>query len=61
MPRTTVFGWYDDNVFGALERVNDHVLEPSPYEPRQRYWRIMAKRAVLCAGRRGAADRVRRQ
>src|SRR5947207_9165083 len=33
MPRTTVFGWYDDNIFGAVERVNDHVLAPSPYEP----------------------------
>jgi methylglutamate dehydrogenase subunit C len=50
MPRTTAFGAYDGNVFGALERVNDHVLEPSPYEPRNRYWKIMAKRAVLAAG-----------
>jgi hypothetical protein len=30
--------------------VNDHVLEPSPYEPRQRYWRILAKRAVMATG-----------
>src|SRR5262245_2369202 len=50
MPRTTAFGAYDGNVFGALERVSDHVLEPSPYEPRQRYWKIMARRAVLAAG-----------
>ena len=50
MSRTTIFGWYDGNVFGAVERVNDHVLEPSPHEPRQRYWRIFAKRAVLAAG-----------
>ena len=50
MPRATIFGWYDDNIFGAVERVNDHVLEPSPYEPRQRYWRIMAKRAVMATG-----------
>ncbi|MGA7268111.1 MAG: 2Fe-2S iron-sulfur cluster-binding protein, partial [Aestuariivirga sp.] len=50
MPRTTVFGWYDDNIFGAVERVNDHVAAPSPYEPRQRYWRIIAKKAVLAAG-----------
>src|SRR4029079_15260969 len=34
-------------------RVNDHVLEPSPYEPRHRYWKIMAKRAVLAAGAEG--------
>ncbi len=50
MPRTTIFGWFDGNVFGAVERVNDHVAEPSPYEPRQRYWRIFAKKAVLAAG-----------
>jgi methylglutamate dehydrogenase subunit C len=48
--RTTIFGWYDGNIFGAAERVNDHVLAPPPHEPRQRYWRIIAKRAVLAAG-----------
>ncbi len=50
MPRTTVFGWYDDNVFGAVERVSDHLATPNPYEPQQRYWRIIAKKAVLAAG-----------
>jgi heterotetrameric sarcosine oxidase alpha subunit len=50
LPRTTIFGWYDGNVFGAVERVNDHVAAPPRYEPRQRYWRIIAKRAVLAAG-----------
>jgi sarcosine oxidase subunit alpha len=50
LPRTTVFGWYDGNIFGAIERVNDHVAVPPPHEPRQRYWRIIAKRAVLAAG-----------
>jgi sarcosine oxidase subunit alpha len=32
------------------ERVNDHVLEPPPFEPRQRLWRIVARQTVLCAG-----------
>ena len=50
MPRTTVFGWYDGNVFGANQRVNDHVAVPGEHEPRQRLWRIVARRAVLCAG-----------
>ena len=50
LPRTTVFGWYDDNIFGALERVSDHKPEPGPHEPRQRYLRILANRAVLAAG-----------
>jgi sarcosine oxidase subunit alpha len=50
LPRTTLFGWYDGNLFGALERVNDHRAVPAPHEPIQRYWKIVAKRAVLCAG-----------
>jgi methylglutamate dehydrogenase subunit C len=50
LPRTTIFGWFDGNIFGALERVNDHIATPAPFEPRQRYWRIHAKRAVLAAG-----------
>jgi methylglutamate dehydrogenase subunit C len=50
LPRTTIFGWYDGNIFGAVERVNDHVAAPPPHEPRQRYWRIIARRAVLAAG-----------
>ncbi|MEI6574153.1 MAG: sarcosine oxidase subunit alpha family protein [Alphaproteobacteria bacterium] len=50
MPRTTIFGAYDHGVYGALERVNDHVATPPAYEPRQRAYRIYAKRAVLAAG-----------
>ncbi|MFM8607265.1 MAG: sarcosine oxidase subunit alpha family protein [Hyphomicrobiales bacterium] len=50
MPRTTIFGVYDHGVYGALERVNDHVATPPAHEPRQRAYRIYAKRAVLAAG-----------
>ena len=50
MPRTTVFGCYDDCVYGALERVSDHIPIPAPHQPRQRLWRIVAKRTVLAAG-----------
>ena len=50
MPRTTVFGCYDGTTYGAVERVSDHVASPPPFEPRQRGWRIVAKRAVLAAG-----------
>ncbi|WP_117191715.1 sarcosine oxidase subunit alpha family protein [Rhizobium terrae] len=50
MPRTTVFGWYDDMVFGAVERVQKHVATPSPDLPMERLWRIVAKRAILAAG-----------
>jgi sarcosine oxidase subunit alpha len=50
MPRTTVFGAYDDGVYGALERVSDHKPVPAPHQPRQRLWRIVAKRTVLASG-----------
>src|SRR5688572_11289777 len=46
MRRTTVFGAYDHGTFGALERVNDHRPVPPQHEPRQRAWRIVARRAV---------------
>ena len=49
LPRTTVFGWYDDNVFGALERTGKH-LPPDPDRPAERLWRIVARSAVLATG-----------
>ena len=48
--RTPVVGVYDDGVYAALERVSDHLREPAAHQPRQRLWRIVAKRAVLAAG-----------
>jgi methylglutamate dehydrogenase subunit C len=50
MTRTTVFGAYDGNTFGALERVADHLREPVEHQPRQRLWKIVARRTVLAAG-----------
>ncbi|MDE2450679.1 MAG: sarcosine oxidase subunit alpha family protein [Gammaproteobacteria bacterium] len=50
MTRTTVFGVYDGNTFGALERVTDHLREPVEHQPRQRLWKIVARRTVLAAG-----------
>jgi sarcosine oxidase subunit alpha len=50
MRRTTVFGVYDTGTYGALERVGDHLPTHVPHQPRQRLWKIVAKRAVLAAG-----------
>ncbi|GLK74067.1 sarcosine oxidase subunit alpha family protein [Ancylobacter dichloromethanicus] len=50
MSRTSVFGAYDSGTYGALERVSDHLAVPAPFQPRQRLWRIVARRAVLAAG-----------
>ncbi|MER8628052.1 FAD-dependent oxidoreductase, partial [Mesorhizobium sp. M1143] len=49
MNRTTVFGVYDHGIYGAVERVSDHLAQPG-HRVRQTLWRITAKRAVLAAG-----------
>ncbi len=50
MPRSTVYGVYDHGVYGVVERVADHLPVPPAHQPRQRAWRINAKRAILAAG-----------
>ncbi|OQP84267.1 sarcosine oxidase subunit alpha [Rhizobium rhizosphaerae] len=50
LPRSTVFGWYDDNVFGAVERVQKHLPIPSDKQPVERIWRIVARRALMATG-----------
>ena len=47
--RTTVFGAYDGE-FGAIERVSDHLPVPPAHLPRQRLWKIVARRSILAAG-----------
>ncbi len=47
--RGTVFGYYDHNFLGIHERAADH-LGPGAAGPRQRYWRVRAKRVVLATG-----------
>ncbi len=48
--RTSVFGTYDGGTYGALERVNDHVARAPRGQPRQRLWRLVAKKVVLATG-----------
>lgn len=47
--RTTVFGTFDHGIFGAVERVADHLPQPGD-KPRQTLWRITARRSLLAAG-----------
>ncbi|WP_322895151.1 MULTISPECIES: sarcosine oxidase subunit alpha family protein [unclassified Yoonia] len=47
MTRTTVTGAYDQCTYGALERI---IGPANPDRPLECFWRIVAKRAVLCAG-----------
>ncbi|MGV1827890.1 sarcosine oxidase subunit alpha [Agrobacterium vitis] len=50
LARTTAFGWYDGNVFGAVERVQKHLALPAANRPVERLWRIAAKKAILATG-----------
>jgi methylglutamate dehydrogenase subunit C len=48
--RTTAFGAYDSEVFGLVERFQDHLRIPEAGKPRQRYWLVRTKRAILATG-----------
>lgn len=50
MARTTVIGAFDHGIYGAVERVSDHIHTPAVGKPRQILWRIYSKRTVLAAG-----------
>ena len=50
LSRTTAFGYYDDTLVGAVERVTDHMSDPPPHLPRHRMWMIRAKAVVLASG-----------
>jgi sarcosine oxidase subunit alpha len=48
--RTSVFGAYDGRTYGAVEKVSDHLAAPRPGQPRQRLWKIVARRTLLATG-----------
>ncbi|MFQ5985055.1 MAG: sarcosine oxidase subunit alpha family protein [Alphaproteobacteria bacterium] len=51
LSRSTVFGYYDHNNLGIVERVSDHLGHGAGDGlPRQRLWRVRAKQVVLAAG-----------
>ena len=50
LTRTTAFGAYDGEVYGLIERVSDHFATPPEGQPRQRYWLVRARNAVLATG-----------
>ena len=50
LKRTCVFGSYDHGTYAAVERINDHMLMPPQFQPRQRLWRIVARETILATG-----------
>jgi sarcosine oxidase subunit alpha len=50
LSRASVFGYYDHNYLGILERLADHLPTTPDRLPRQRLWRVRAKQVVLATG-----------
>ncbi|MFO1069274.1 MAG: sarcosine oxidase subunit alpha family protein [Geminicoccaceae bacterium] len=50
LTRATVFGVYDHNYIGIVERVTDHLASPPGELPRQRLWRVRAHQVVIATG-----------
>lgn len=48
--RTQVFGVYDGGIYGAVERVTDHLATAPAGVPRQRMWRIVARSSINAMG-----------
>jgi sarcosine oxidase subunit alpha len=48
--RASVFGYYDHNYLGVLERLTDHLPTAPDTLPRQRLWRVRARQVVLATG-----------
>ena len=50
LPRSTVFGYFDQNFLTIAERCTDHLGERHNDQVRQRQWRVRAKQVVLAQG-----------
>jgi sarcosine oxidase subunit alpha len=50
LKRSTVFGYHDHNFLTIQERLTDHLSEAARQGPRERVWRVRAKRVVLATG-----------
>lgn len=50
LTRTTVFGYFQQNFLGLVERVTDHCASPDRDQPRERLWQVRAREVVLATG-----------
>ena len=50
LPRSTVFGYHDQNFLTIAERRFDHLPPDQREGPRERVWRVRAKQVVLATG-----------
>lgn len=50
MSRTTAIGYYHQNMVGLCQKLTDHLENPEEVTPRERLWRVRAKRVILAQG-----------
>ncbi|WP_182084143.1 sarcosine oxidase subunit alpha [Aureimonas sp. ME7] len=50
LPRTTAIGYYHQNFVGLCQRLTDHLAAAPDGAPRERMWKVRAKRVVLAQG-----------
>ena len=50
LPRTTAFGYYQQNFVGLVERLTDHLPQVDGKTPRERMWQVRAKQVILATG-----------
>ncbi|MEP2603967.1 MAG: 2Fe-2S iron-sulfur cluster-binding protein, partial [Paraglaciecola sp.] len=50
LPRSTAFGYYDQNYIGINERRSDHIGETNSHGTRQRLHKVRAKQVILATG-----------
>jgi sarcosine oxidase subunit alpha len=50
LTRATATGYYDHDLVTVLERVTDHLAQPPQHLPRQRLWKVRAKRVIVASG-----------
>jgi heterotetrameric sarcosine oxidase alpha subunit len=50
LTRTNIVSSFDGGIYTAVERVADNLPQPAPFMPRQRFWRIVARKTILATG-----------
>ena len=50
MTRTTAIGYYHQNMIGLCQKLTDHLPDLPADTPRERMWRVRAKRVILAQG-----------
>ncbi len=50
LPRTTGFGYFQQNMVALAERITEHMAQPDPDLPRERLWQVRAGEVVIAQG-----------